>query len=190
MKIIESAITFIVNLDKRRFMIYFVTLLFTIFLITGGITYVIHVKGTNLVAHIRNFQKITRDAREITYLYETIQDRKQGIIDALEQEQDFELKSFFASFCKENNIKPESNWSTIATSIEGNEFLEEISLAAIFNNFTMQKCVALFEALEKKDIVYIKNMTISKEGEDKKTSKTVSLDLAIATLKYRQKEGG
>jgi len=189
MKFIGDIVTFIANLDTRRFMIYLGGLLSSVLIVMGIMIYILHLQGTRLVSHIRNLHKITAQAREATYLYETIQDRKQGVIDALEEEQDFELKSFFASFCKENNIKPESNWSTLSTSIDGNELLEEISLSAIFNNFTIQKCVALFEALEKKDIVYVKNFSITKEGENKRSSKTVSLELSLATLKYSQKEG-
>lgn len=189
MKFISDIITFITELDKKRYAIYLACALVAVVLLGGLITYYFYSKGTFLVQHITSLQKQSQETKEVTTTYELIQERKDSVISALEKEKDFELKSFFASFCKENNLRPESSWTTISSTIDGNELIEEISLQATFTQFTMQRVVALLEGLEKKELVYVKSLRAFKEGEHKKTSKTISLDITLATLKYRQSQG-
>src|SRR5690348_10725210 len=112
MKIFDDIIAFIISLDARKFTTYLGLTLAAILLLTGSMSYYFYYKSADLVNSIKNLQKLSNEAKEIAYLYQTIQEKKQSVLDALAHEKDFELKSFFAAFCKENNLKPESNWIT------------------------------------------------------------------------------
>jgi transcription initiation factor IIF auxiliary subunit len=183
MKIFDEIITFITKLDTRKFLAYLGSFLGGVLLVTGGISYYFYYKSSSLVETIKHYQKLSNEAQETSYLYHIIHERKKMILDALAHEKNFELKSFFEAFCKENNLKPELNWVTTTTEIEGNETLEEVALQATLTKFTMQKLVNLLEILTKKDLVYIKNIKIEKESAGQST---ISVDITLATLKYRQ----
>lgn len=187
MKIFDDLITFIIRLDARRFTLYLGLTLGGFLAVGGGMSYFFYSKSSGLVETIKYFQKLALEAKQTVYTYQTIHERKQAIFDALAHERDFELKSFFEAFCKENNLKPESSWATLTSEIEGNEILEEVSLQATFSKFTMQTLVHFLAALQKKDLIYIKNLRLTKENPN---AKTIAVDITIATLKFRQEQEG
>lgn len=186
MKIIDDILSFIFSLDSKRFLIYLGIITITLALSATALLYFIHAKSTTLINNIKLLQKLNEESKILIATYDTIQTRKEAVFDLLEKEKNFDLKSFFATFSKENNLKIESPWTTIAETVEGNELLEEISLPITMPHITMQQLVHFLETFKQKERVYIKNLTLTKETEP---PFLITCSFTIATLKYRITQG-
>lgn len=186
MKIFDDLFSFLFSLDTKKFTIYLASIVSGIVVIAVILLFLFNRKSNDLLSQIKTMQKLSEESRSLLFTYETIQERKKEVFDTIEHDKNFDLKSFFATFCKENNLKPESTWSTIEDTVENNELLEEITLPVVFHNFSMQNLIQFIEALEKKERVYIKSLTITREALP---SKLLACSLTLATLKYRSESG-
>jgi len=103
---------------------------------------------------------------------------EQRLKDILDKNKDFTMPGFFEQFCREQNIVPEQGWNPLSEPV--NDKFDEIILKATFKGLSTEKLVKIIEALDKKEIVYIKQLEIHNEGENK-----INVDLTLATKKYK-----
>ncbi len=180
---INQTITFLGKLSKKDFEKFLGAALLGIALIAGSMIYIIRSKSEGLAITMTNLRSLARKVSYITQEYQTIQFQKKKLQDLLAKgkTEEFEIKSYFENFTRTNDVKPESDWNVITTPFPNNVLLEELSLKATFNNITMKKLVELLSELEKKEIVYIRDIKLSR-----KQGQTISCELTIATLHYIQ----
>jgi hypothetical protein len=180
MKFFEKIQIYIRSLNQHNFKKNFIIFISVIAFIMISISYFIYKKSTSLIKQLDDIKHLTIQTNLISKRYQVVQNQKKYIQSLLEKEKDFEIKGFFEAFCKKHQIKSEDTWTTLTSSIEGNNQIEEVSLKATFKNQTSEKLVEILKDIEEKKIVYIKNLKIDKEKD-----KTISFDLTIATFKNK-----
>lgn len=179
MKILINFATYLQNLSKKDFERYLIICLVTITSFALGINYYIYSQSSELVLQIKNLEKTVNKTTQIIKDYEKLEIKEQELQKLLEQNRDFSIKTFFEQFCSQNQITPDPNWEAITRSLDGSNKFDEVSLAAKFKNQTTQKLVTILDALDKKEMVYIKELNI-KNTENKK----ITFDITIAAKKY------
>ena len=180
MKLIKEIQNFIRKLDQKSFKKYLIISISSIAIIMIISTYYIHNKSQSLIKNIENIEKSTYEISNIVKKFQITQNQKNHTLTLLDKEKDFEIKGFLEAFCKDHQLKYESNWIASSSSIEGNPKIEEVSLKATFKDQTTEKLVSILKALDEKEIVYIKKIKI-----DKGKNKLINFDLTIASLKYK-----
>ena len=179
MKILINFATYLQNLSKKDFERYLIICLATIASLALAINYHIYSQSSRLVLQIKNLEKTVGKTTQIIKDYEKLEIKEQELQKLLEQNRDFNIKTFFEQFCSQNQIAPDPNWETITRSLDGSDKFDEVVLAAKFKNQTTQKLVTILDALDKKEMVYIKELNI-KNTENKK----ITFDITIAAKKY------
>lgn len=184
-KQINELLNYLENLNKKNFDRLLVISATTIALIISLIFIYVYRTNSNTLFRINNLQNLTKKANVVRQKYQEIQEERSRVIELLKKEKDFEIKSFFEKFCIDHKVKPESDWATPSNPIEENAALEEISLKATFKNQTMETLVNFLSDLTKNEMIYVKNLKITKEQKSG-TKKTITFEIIIATLKSRQ----
>ena len=153
-------------LNKQEFNKYLGSFLSSVGVIALLATYFINARSSSLVAHIKTLHEASRKSTEILTGFEKLQNEETKLATKLDENKDFNIRSFFEKFCKQADIAPENGW---ADSIETNELplypqFEEEIIRPAFKNQTTQTLIKLFEALEKEDRVMIKEIHLTAEG--------------------------
>lgn len=179
MKLFEKIISYLQGLTKKESERLLVIVLATTALVMGGIIYFIYQTSDSLVASIKRLEKLANKATIVLHDYEKIQSEENRVISMLERQKDFNIKIYFEQFCKEQNITPATEWDTYTESI--NPKFDEIRLSASFKDQTTQKLVKILEELDKREIIYIKNLSMKTEKEKQR----IAFDITIATKKSK-----
>lgn len=166
--------TFLQGLTKKQFQQYLLIFLCGVCIVTGGMMYWIYLESTNLLSEIKKIETLSQKSISILADNEHMQQEARRVQELFDQNKDFTIKSFFETFCKEQGLIPEPGWSS--RTEESNDRFDEMVLTATFKKQLTEKIVKILIALDKKDIVYIKDLTIKNEGDKK-----VSFDITIAT---------
>jgi len=180
MDIQESIVTYITNLNAQAFQQQLIGTLAAVTLLLGGMIYMFYMSTATQIQRAHSIIKLATKAEKIVADNRGITQEEERIADILEKNRDFNIKSFFEQFTREHNVTPEPNWATTTNPIEGNEKFEEVMLPATFKHQTTKTLVTLLDALDKKEIVYLKEINIVKEGQ------TIRFDLILATKKSRR----
>lgn len=181
MKILYNIADYIQKLNKKDFEKNLVIFLSIIIISSLGSTYFIYNKSNDLIEKIRLTKKLSLKTMNIIKLHEKMQKEEDKLQKMLEQEKEFDIQTYFEKFCSEQNITPEgSGWETITQELTGSDKFDEISLSVTFKNETTQKLVSILETLNKKNIVYIKELIIKNEN------KKILFDITIATKKLKR----
>ena len=184
-KQINEILNYLEGLSKKSFERLMIIIAASSAIIITLILVYVYRTNSKILTNINNLQNLTKKANVVRAKYQEIQQERTRVLELLGQEKDFEIKSFFEKFCMDHKLKPESDWATPSTPIEGNPALEEISLRATFKNQTMESLTKLLEDLSKNEMIYVKNLKITKEAKTG-PKKTISFEIIIATLKSRQ----
>lgn len=180
MKILMPLATYIQNLTKKDFERYLILFISGVVLLSGVAVYHVYKKNNNLVARIKRIEKLT------TQTEKTINENKKLIVkeaqlqQLLEKNKEFNIKTYFEQFTSQQNITPEP-WDTFTIPVEGTDKFDEIVLHANFKNQTTQKLVSVLDALDKQEIIYIKDLSVKNEMNRK-----ITFELTIATKKYKR----
>ncbi|HBS48053.1 TPA: hypothetical protein DEO28_02420 [Candidatus Dependentiae bacterium] len=180
-KLIEKILNFINQLDQENFKKYLIILIGVLLFIIGSALFFIQSKSSSLINQIQAAQRAAINSNKLIIKFQNVENQKSKLQKNLDSLQDFDIKGFFESFTRSNKIKSDGNWTFATISIAGNDLLEETSLQATFKNLTMEKLVSILKELEEKDNIYVKNLKITREE-----NKTLSIDIMIGTLKYKQ----
>ena len=179
MKVLDNLAAYIQTLNKKDFKRYLTLFLGVTTIIITMIVYHTYSKSSFLVSEIKKLEILVSKSAKIIAQNEKLEQKEQQLQQLLEQNREFSMKTFFEQFCSQQEITPDAGWETIALPVEGNEKFNEVSLSASFKNQTTQNLVKILDTLDKKEIIYLKELSI-KNTEDKK----IAFDITIATKKY------
>ena len=179
MEFFIKIITSLQRLSKKEIeRLIMIALASTAFLM-GTLIYFIYKKSSSFVVSIKKIETIANKAVTLMHDYEKIQKEEDRITDILEKQKEFKLRTYFEQFCKEQNISPTPGWDTQEAII--NPKFDEITLQAEFKDQTTQKLIKILEELDKREIIYIKELKIKTEKEKQR----ISFEIIIATKKSK-----
>lgn len=179
MKQFIKIMTLIRSLSKKEFERFLAVLLGGILVITLGIVYYIWSASTAYVDQIISLQRLSDKAALVLAENEQLMQEQLRLQSLFDQEKDFNIKAYFEQFYKQFNIVPEAGWDAKSTDI-GDKFTETM-LQATFKGQTMQKVTQIIEALDKKDTIYLKEVTIRSEPNQR-----VAVELKIGTVRPKK----
>ncbi len=179
MKAIKNFAVYVQKLSKKDFEKYLTLFLISTALIAGITTYYIYSKDSAKVAQLKRLEQLTEKTSRIIADHERMQKEEERLQQLLEQNKDFNMKTFFEQFCGQQNITPEPGWDTRTLPVS--EKFDEVELSATIKGQTTQNMVKFLDALDKKEIVYIKELVVKNEGEKK-----INFDITLATRKTKK----
>ncbi len=178
MEALNKLARYLQNLNQKQFQRHILLFLGSVALVAASVTYFIYQKKYDLAMHIKQLQTLTeRSFKMIANNRKMIKDEVR-FKEILDKNKDFTMKGFFEQFYREQNITPETGWDARAETV--NERFDEITLPASFKGQTTEKLVKILDTLDKKEIVYIKELKIRNEGGQK-----IGFDIMLATKKYK-----
>ncbi len=178
MEFLEKIINTTRQVSKKEFEKYVLVSLAVVCLLMGGVTYFIYSTSNGLVKDIKQLQKLAKKSARLVDDFELMQKEEEKIRKILNKHKGFNLGSFFEKFCKDQGVKPEPNWSPTSESL--NPQFEEVSLAATFKGQATENLVKMLEAIDKNEILYVKELRIRKEKD-----KTITFDISLATQRSK-----
>lgn len=180
MKIIYNITTFIENLNKKDFDKYLKITIASLIFLAIAFIYFFYNKNEQLIQQIKKTHNLTLKTVDIVKTFEKMQKEEERLEKLLEIDKDFNIKTFFEQFCSQQNITPEANWEATTQEFNGSDKFDEVILPVTFKNETTQKLVTILEELNKKEIVYIKELVIKNENNGK-----IIFDITLATKKLK-----
>jgi hypothetical protein len=162
------------SLPQKQFERYVLIFLVGVSCLVGGVTYYIYSQSGQLVDRIKKLEELSNKSMQILGDNAKAQQEAQRIQELLDKDKDFNIKSYFETFYKEQGITPEPGWDTKQEEI--NERISEVSLSALFKGLSMEKLVKILSALGAKPVVYVKDIAIKSES-----NKKLNFELTIAT---------
>lgn len=178
MEALVKLIMFIQQLEKKDFNRYIGITLGSVILLTATIMYSVHCKCQDLIDNMKRTEILAQKVSTILTTYEKMKAEENRYQNLIEKNKDFTLSASFEQLCREQNINPEPGWVSRNESI--NEKFDELSLPATFKGITTEKLVAFLDALDKKELIYVKEIKIKNDG-----SKQITCEITIATNKYK-----
>lgn len=179
MELVVKIANYLQSLSKKEIQQYiFVFLCGTLFVALGTIYY-IHSKSIALLGEIKKLEVLANKSIGILEENQNMDEEERRIQVLLDQNKDFNIKSYFESFCQAQGL-PNQGWSDSRTE-EINDKFDEISLRASFKNQTTEKLVKVLDELYKNKIIYIKNLNVKQESGKSASEKKISFDITIAT---------
>jgi hypothetical protein len=180
MELLLRVTTYIQRLNKKDFEKNVYMCLGVVVFIVVGMTYYIYSKSTELSGQIKRLEGLANKTVRIREEYNAMQEKEEQLEELLNEHKNFNIKVYFEQFCKDISMTPEPGWNTSVESI--NEKFDEIILPTTFKGQSTEKLVTILEEIDKKEIVYIKDVYIRTEKD-----KRLSFDVTIATK--QKKEG-
>lgn len=174
MDFINKFATYLNNLTKKQFQNFLLIVIGSSLIIILGTIYFIYSESSDYIQQIKKFESLSNKAILILNDNKKMEDEALRIQEILDQNKEFNIKSYFEIFCQQNNLTPNQGWDTRTDEL--NERFDEISLSASFKGVTTEKIVKIIEDFYKKEIIYIKSVNIKQEPEKK-----VSFEITIAT---------
>lgn len=169
---------FIQHLEKKQLQKYIIAVLGCTSVIVMILMYYVYSQSAFLVNDMKRIERAAQKSAQLILTAEKLKKQEDHILNILDKYKDFDLQKEFEQFCKEQGCSPEPGWGSSPEPINS-KFDEEV-LTATFKNQTTEKMVTYLEALEKKEIMYIKGLLVKSE-KDKK----ITFDISIATKKLR-----
>jgi hypothetical protein len=166
------------NLTPKTFQRYLLLFLATVVILTLGIILYINQASIEEIKKTRRIEDMAKKASTLLTNFEKIKAEETRINEMLAKNTDFNIKSYFEQFCKEQGLTPEPNWDTKITDIS--DKFSEVQLQATFKGQTTDKVVKLLEVLDKQSIIYTKEVNLKNEF-----NKKISVELTLATIKQK-----
>lgn len=167
------------ELSKKEFERYLVIFLAAVLAVALGIVYYISSTSSEYVNQIITLQRLSDQAARVLAENDQLLQEQQRIQSLFEQEKDFNIKSYFEQFCKQQNITAEAGWDADSSDI-GDKFTETV-LHATFKGQSMQKIVQIIDALDKKETTYLKEVIIRSEPNQR-----ITTELRIGTVRPKK----
>ncbi|KKQ32656.1 MAG: hypothetical protein US49_C0006G0107 [candidate division TM6 bacterium GW2011_GWF2_37_49] len=174
MDFIIKVATYLNNLPKKQFQKLLLIVIVSAFMVIIGMLYFIHSKSIEYADQIKKLENLSNKAVLILEDNQKMEVEALRIQVILDQNKEFNIKSYFEIFCQQNSLTPNQGWEPRTDEL--NERFDEILLSASFKSLTTEKIVKIVEDFYKKEIIYIKSMSIKQESEKK-----VSFEITIAT---------
>lgn len=174
MEIIVKFANYFNSLDKKQVQRYFLIFFLISAVSLFGLVYFIYSRSTVLVDDIRRLESFANKATKILEEDQKMEDESLRIQGMIDKEKDFNIRSYFESFCQSQGL-PIQGWGDTRTR-EINDKFDEIYLTASFKGEKTEKLVKILEEFYKKEIIYVKNLRIKQEPDKK-----ISFEITIAT---------
>ena len=153
----------------------------SIITLTGLGGYYTHAKIKNLIQEAKKIERLMVKTQKILQDNDRMKTKEAGLEKLLEDNKDFDIRKYFEQFIKEQSITPLANWDTETLPISGSDKFDEVSLNAVFKGQTTQKLIDIIKAIDKKQIVYIKALSIINEA-----NKKITFEITMATKKHKR----
>lgn len=176
---IRKVAHFIQSLNVRQFQQYLIAFLVGVFLCVLMIMYLSFSYSQELVIKIKKLEVLANKSSKVLAEYQRLMLEQEQLHDLFAKEKEFNIKIYFEQFCKQQGITPVKGWDTTSKNI--NPQLTEILLNATFKGMTMEKVVSILDAFEKKEVVYIKELSIRAEG-----NKMLTCEIQLSTALYKR----
>jgi len=180
MEMFDKTVSYILSLDRKHFQQYLLVSLAGFGLLCGGIIYWSHSTRNKKIDLLNQIHEQAHKNDKVLRASQKIKAEETRIQQLLEDNKEFNIKSYFEQFCQQHRITPESGWDTETLSIDGNDTFDEILLPATFKQQTTQVLVTLLNSIDKNEIVYIKELEVKRDKQ-----KTITFTLTIATKKRK-----
>jgi hypothetical protein len=174
MEFIVKITKHIQSLSKKQIQRYFLVFLLGSGVCVLGMIYFVYSKSLVLVNEIKRLESLANKATKVLGEDQKMEDESLRIQGMLDKEKDFNIRSYFESFCQSQGL-PIQGWSDTRTR-EINDKFDEIYLPASFKGQKTEKLVKILEEFYKKEIIYVKNLRIKQEPDKK-----ISFEITIAT---------
>jgi hypothetical protein len=178
MELLNRLVAQIQVMDHKQLQKYLFVALGVIVCCVVGLIYYLHQYNNDLLIRIKQLRTLSEKAAKIIEENKRMVKEEQRLKELLEANKEFKMQGFFEQFCRDQSITPEVGWDTRSEQVS--EKFDEITLPATFKGQTTESLVIILDALEKKEIVYIKDLTIRTESPGK-----ISFDIILATKKYK-----
>lgn len=179
MEILNKTTAFIQNLNQALFQKYLIAVLASFGLLSLTVTYYTYSTSTELVDQIKRIGTLSSKSAEIIEQEALLAQEQKRLLEIFDKEKDFNIKIYFEQFCKEQMITPELGWGD--SIVEINDKISEIVLRATFKGQNTEKLARVLDALSKKEIIYVKEVTVRHEPPNR-----ITFDLKIATIRYKK----
>ncbi len=178
MELLNKLVAQIQDTDPKQLQKYLFISLGAVICFVVGLLYYINQFNSDLIIRIKQLRNLSEKAAKIIQENKRMVKEELRLKDLLEANKDFKIQGFFEQFCRDQSITPEVGWDTRTEQVS--EKFDEVTLPATFKNQTTESLVTILDALEKKEIIYIKDVTIRTEAPGK-----ISFDITLATKKYK-----
>lgn len=166
------------RLAPKTFQRYLLLFLSGVATLALGIIFYINQASIEEIKRTKRIQEMTKKATTLLTNFEKLNAEEIRISEMLAKNTDFNIKSYFEKFCKDQGLTPEPNWDT--KTIDINDKVSEVQLQATFKGQTTDKVVKLLEVLDKEIIIYTKEVNLKNEF-----NKKISIELTLATIKKK-----
>ncbi len=174
---------FIISLQEEVATRYLAIFMGCCILLTGAGLYYVHITSTGLVKSIQQARALSGKTDVLINDYNAIMQEENNLAELLSKKTDYSnLKSYFERFCQSSKITPEPGWAdtTEVKEIPGSDKFEEEYLHAQIKNIKMQDVVTYIDAIEKDDLINLKELDLEK------TDKTLSIKMIIAAKRFKR----
>ena len=178
MEALNKIAAYVQSLEPKEFQKYVAIGLFGVAAAAGLVIFYIHTKNNELIMRTKQLRTLTEKSFRLIQDNRDMVKEEQRWKEKLDKEKNFTMQGFFEQFCREQNITPEQGWNARTEPVS--EKFDEIILLATIKGQTTESLVGILAALEKKEIVYIKELTVRTESPGK-----ISFDITLATKKYK-----
>jgi hypothetical protein len=182
-KVFLALVETLENTPHKKLVEYFnITLLAATFIIAGSLYY-IRSTSNELLLRIDNARHSTARAEDLIAQHHQQAKRNEYVANNLESNDSYDdLKSYFERFCKEQKVTPGPGWVEsfhVAEDSQSSRFEVE-ELAAEFKFKQTQEMVELLDALEKDDLISLKESSMTFDGSQ------LLFKINIFTRRFRQ----
>jgi len=184
---IDQIINFTQTLTHKELQKYIIIVISSVALICAASVYYVYHLSSNAVKKIETINSNANKVNSLLGKHETLKNKEEEVIAILDKNKDFKISTFFENFYKKHKVTPEPNWKPEdGTKVEGSEegtIFQEILLQATFKNQNMKTLVDMVQEIYKINIIYIKDLEISKEPKNK-----INFTITLATKQYSKTE--
>lgn len=146
-------------------------------LITGGIIYYHHTETAALRSTLQRVYKTQQEAKVILERLKVVTKRKEEVDSVLEEDKNFKLKSFFDDEVAKLHLTQYQTKDAEVSDEILQKIYTEIKIIAQFRGISTKQLCELLQAIEQKNRVYTKELTVIKRND------SLDVTLTIATLK-------
>ncbi len=179
MEALNRIVGYIEALDRHNFRLHVCAFFAGIILVASMLLYYIHSSKHDLISQLQILNKLAVKSCHIIDSNRRLAKDEQRLKNLLEQKRGFSIQAFFEQFCRDQNITAETGWAARPAE-HVSDIFDEIILTARFKDLTSNKLVKILDALNKEEIVYLKELQI-KTG----TSKKIAVSVTMATKCYK-----
>ncbi len=177
MSLLEKIQQIALPLEASEFYRNLIIYLVAISAAMGGIMYYHHSKTSELRTSLQKMYKNQQEAKIILERLKVVQKQSDEVNSLLEEDKNFKLKNYFDEIVQKAGLsKLQAKEAEVSEEIL-QKLYTEIKINAQFNGMTTKQMCELLQAIEQKQRVYIKELSITQKNN------ALIIAITVATLK-------